>query len=57
MSRNTSNDFTHFNMKKRTEKVFSVNYNDVDTSDLVDIHRYLMKELLECLLIKCLLDY
>ena len=44
MPRNTSNDFTHFNMKKRTEKVFSVNYNDVDTSDLVDIHRYLMKE-------------
>ena len=29
---------------KRSVKVFSVDYNPIDTSDIVDIHRYLMKE-------------
>ena len=29
---------------KGSVKVFSVDYNALDTSDIFDIHRYLMKE-------------
>ena len=29
---------------KGTVKVFSVDYNAIDTIDILDIHRYLMKE-------------
>ena len=28
---------------KGTVKVFSVDYNDIDTNDILDIHKYLMK--------------
>ena len=46
---NISNDFTLDNMKKKKRwkgsvKVFSVDYNPIDTSSIVDIHRYLMIE-------------
>ena len=44
----TSKDFTIDNMKKTeikgSVKVFSIDYNAIDTSDILDIHRYLMKE-------------
>ena len=48
---NISKDFTLANMKKKKKKkwkgsvkVFSVDYNPIDTSSIVDIHRYLMIE-------------
>ena len=45
---NISNDFTIINMKKKaglkgSVKFFSVD-NAIDTNDILDIHRYLMKE-------------
>ena len=43
-----SKDFTLDNMKKNRIKgnceSFSADYNPVNTSDILDIHRYLMKE-------------
>ena len=43
-----SKDFTIDNMKKTgikgSVKVFYIDYNAIDTSDILDIHRYLMKE-------------
>ena len=45
---NMSNDFTLDNMKKAglkgSIKVFLVDYNTVNTSDILVIHRYLMKK-------------
>ena len=47
---NISKDFTINNMKKKktglkgSVKVFSVDYNPIDTSDILGIHRFLMKE-------------
>ena len=45
---NISKDFTLNNMNntglKGIVKVFSVDYNPISTSDILDIHRYLMKE-------------
>ena len=46
---NISKDFTLRNMKeaelKGSVKVFSVDYNAIDTNNIVDNHRYLMKEI------------
>ena len=43
-----SKDFTNDNMKKiglkGVVKVFSADYNAIDTNDILDIHIYLMKE-------------
>ena len=46
---NNPKDFTFDNMKKKTGlkgfgKVFSVDYDPINTSDILDIHRFLMKE-------------
>ena len=45
---NISKDFTINNIKKGrlngVAKVFSVDYNVIDTKGILDIHRYLMKE-------------
>ena len=45
---NISKDFTINNMKKTglkgVVKFFSVDYNAIDTNDILDIHGYLMKE-------------
>ena len=45
---NISKDFTLDNMQKtglkKILKVFSVDSNAIDTSDIVDIHRYLLKK-------------
>ena len=45
---NISKDFTIDNTKKTrligSIKDFSVGYNPIDTSDVLDIHRYFMKE-------------
>ena len=45
---NISKDFTINNMKqtglKGFVKIFSVDYNPIDTNDVLDIHRYLMKK-------------
>ena len=45
--RNISKDFTINNMKKTglkgVVKFFSVDFNSIDTNDILDIHRYLMK--------------
>ena len=45
---NTSKDFTINVYEKtglnRVVKVFSIDYNAVNTSNILDIHRYLMKE-------------
>ena len=51
---NTFKDFTINNMKKTGLKgsvqVFSVDYNSIDTSDILDIHRYLTKhDIKQCL--------
>ena len=43
---NISKDFTINNMKKQDEKeliFFSVDFNPIDTNDILDIHKYLMK--------------
>ena len=45
---NISKDFTVNNMKKKTGlkgvvKFFSVDFNPIDTNDILDIYRYLMK--------------
>ena len=44
---NTSNDFTINNMRKTGLKgivnFFSVDFNPIDTNDISDIHKYLMK--------------
>ena len=45
---NISKDFTINNMKKKTGlkgivKIFSVDFNPVDTNNILDIHGYLMK--------------
>ena len=44
---NISNDFAINNMKKTglkgSVKLFSVDFNPIDTSDILDIHKYLMK--------------
>ena len=45
---NISKDFTINNMKKKTRlkgnvNVFSVDFNPIDTNDILDIHKYLMK--------------
>ena len=46
---NVSRDFTIDNTKKTglngIIKVFSVDYNAFDTNDILDIHKYLMKEI------------
>ena len=44
-----SKDFTINNMKKKTElkgvlKFFSVDFNPIDTNNITDIHKYLMKK-------------
>ena len=45
---NISKDFTIDNMKKTGLKemvqIFSVDFNTIDTNDILAIHRYLMKE-------------
>ena len=45
--RNISKDFIIDNMKKKglkgSVKVFSVDYNVINTSDILDIRRYLVK--------------
>ena len=45
---NISKDFTINNMKKTglkgVVKFFSVDYNPIDTNDILDIHKYLMKK-------------
>ena len=46
---NISIDFTINNMKKKTGlkgavNFFSVDFNPIDTNDILDIHKYLMKE-------------
>ena len=45
---NISKDFTIDNMNKiglsRNAKVVSVDHNTIDTNDILDIKRYLMKE-------------
>ena len=45
---NISKDFTAINMKKtginRYVYEFSVDYNIVDTSNIINIHKYLMKK-------------
>ena len=45
---NISKDFSFYNIKKveskKVIKVFSVDYNAIDTSDILDIHRNLIKE-------------
>ena len=44
---NISKDFTIDNMKKnrikRRCKIFSVVFNPIDTNDILDTHKYLMK--------------
>ena len=44
---NILKDFTISNMKKtglkRTVNFFSVDFNSIDTNDILDIHKYLMK--------------
>ena len=44
---NISKDFTINSMKKnrikKNVKYFSVDFNPIDTNDILDIHRYLMK--------------
>ena len=44
---NISNDFAINNMKKTglkgSVKLFSADFNPIDTSDILDIHKYLMK--------------
>ena len=44
---NISKDFTIDNLKenkiKRTCKFFSVDFNPIDTNDMLDIHNYLIK--------------
>ena len=46
---NILKDFTINYIKKtelkRTVKVFSIDYNSIDTNNILDIHRYLMKEI------------
>ena len=46
---NVSKDFTIDNMKKTrlkgVVKVFPIDYNDSDNSNILDIHRYLMKDI------------
>ena len=54
---NISKDFAINNMKKKTGlegsvKFFSVDFNPIDTNDILDIHKYLMKE--NIILKKCL---
>ena len=44
-----SKDFTINNMQKKTElkgvlKFFSVDFNPIDTNNITDIHKYLMKK-------------
>ena len=45
---NIPKDFTIDDMKKSESKgsvyVYSVDYNTIDTNDILNIHRYLMKE-------------
>ena len=45
---NVSKDFTINNMKKKNRikricKIFSVNFNPIDTNDILGIHKYLVK--------------
>ena len=45
---NISKDFTINNMKRKTGlngvvKFFYVDFNPIDTNDVLDIHKYLMK--------------
>ena len=46
-SGNVSKDFTSINMKKTGLNIyvygFSVDYNIIDTSNIINIHKYLMK--------------
>ena len=45
---NMSKDFTINNMKKNRSKgnckIFCVAFNPIDTNDILDIHKYLMKK-------------
>ena len=63
---NAYKDFTINNMEKETElkgvvKLFSVDFNLIDTSNVLDIHKYLMKrtwyKIMFGLIKKILLDY
>ena len=45
---NASKDFTINNLKKKNRikricKIFSVDFNSIDTNDILGIHKYLMK--------------
>ena len=47
---NVSKDFTVDNMKKKTGfkgnvNLFSFDYRSINTTEILDIHKYLMKEL------------
>ena len=49
---NVSKDFTAINMKKKKKTrlngyvyKFSVDYNIIDTSNIIDIHKYFMKNM------------
>ena len=61
--KNFLKDFTINNMKKkkknkRRRKFLSVDCNAIDTNDILDIHKYLMKgTLYKIMLRKYLLDY
>ena len=62
---NISKDFTLDSLKKKElkgiVKVFSVNYTPINTSNFLDIHRFLMKEMQYEIMFgivkKCLLYY
>ena len=45
---NISKDFTVNSMKKtrlgEVVKLFSIDFNPIDTNDILDIHKYLMKK-------------
>ena len=60
---NISKDFTINNMNKarlkRNKRFLSIDFNPIDTNDTLDIHKYLIKKINQCLgkLRKHLLDY
>ena len=60
---NISKDFTVNNMNKarlkRNKRFLSIDFNPIDANDTLDIHKYLIKKINQCLgkLRKHLLDY
>ena len=42
---NVSKDFTINNIKKNKIKSFSIVYDAIDTSNVLDTHRFLMKDM------------